>query len=198
MNMTERDRRALMLLAGCAVLFLAIYFWPSHDASTEVVTPDATSIPAAERRLARLRDLAATVPARQKVLDEARKELAQRENGIYKGDTAPQTAAGILQHLRKLARAQSPPIEIQQTELGPAEPLGKDYGESIVTVNFTCRIVQLLNLLGDISAQPELLATRDFTIRALDPKQKTMSVRLTVSGVVGRQLVPKRKEFGSL
>ncbi|MBK7926393.1 MAG: hypothetical protein IPJ98_02570 [Bryobacterales bacterium] len=198
MNLTERDRRALLLLAGCAALFLVIYLWPQNDGTAEVVAPDATSIPAAERRLIRLRDLAATVPARQKVLDEARKELALREKGLYKSPTAPQNAAEILQHIRKLARAQSPAIDIQQTDLGPVEPLGKEYGESVVTVNFNCRIVQLLNLLADISAQPELIATRDLNIRAGDPKQKTMAVRLTVGGVVNRSLVPKRKEIGSL
>lgn len=198
MNMTDRDRRALLLLAGCAVIFGGIYFWPQHDPASDVVVPAAESIPAAERRLARLRDLAATMPARQKVLDEAKKDLALREKGLFRAETAPQTAAAILQHVRKLARAQAPPIEIQQTDLGAVEPLGNEYGESIVTVNFNCRIVQLLNLLADISAQPELIATRDLTVRAADPKQKTMAVRLTVSGVVGRQLVPKRKELGSL
>ncbi len=198
MNMTERDRRALLLLGGCAIIFGTVYFWPQHDPAADVVVPAAESIPAAERRLARLRDLAATLPAREKVLAEAQKDLAAREKGLYRSPTAPQTAAEILQHVRKLARAQSPAIEIQQTDLGGVEPLGKEYGESTVTVNFNCRIVQLLNLLADISAQPELIATRDLTVRAGDPKQKTMAVRLTVSGVVGRQLVPKRKELGSL
>jgi hypothetical protein len=198
MNMTDRDRRALLLLGGCAILFITIYFWPQPDPAADVVVPAADSIPAAERRLARLRDLAATLPAREKVLEEAKKDLAAREKGLFRAPTAPQTAAEILQHVRKLARAQSPAIEIQQTDLGGVDPLGKDYGESTVTVNFNCRIVQLLNLLADISAQPELIATKDLTVRAGDPKQKTMAVRLTVGGAVGRQLVPKRKELGSL
>ena len=198
MSVTERDRRALLLLGGCAILFGAIYFWPQQDPAADVVAPAADSIPAAERRLARLRDLAATLPAREKVLEEAKKELAVREKGLFRAPTAPQSAAEILQQVRKLARAQSPAIEIQQTDLGAVDPLGKDYGESTVTVNFNCRIVQLLNLLADISAQPELIATRDLSVRAGDPKQKTMAVRLTVGGVVGRQLVPKRKEIGSL
>lgn len=198
MNLSERDRRALLLLAGCAAIFLAIYFWPQPDPAADVTVAAADSIPAAERRLARLRDLAATMPAREKVLAEAKKDLALREKGLFRAETAPQTAAQILQLVRKLARAQSPAIEIQQTDLGGVDPLGKDYGESTVTVNFSCRIVQLLNLLADISAQPELIATRDLSVRAGDPKQKTMAVRLTVSGAVGRQLVPKRKELGSL
>jgi hypothetical protein len=193
MNITDRDRRALLLLAGCAAIFLTVYFWPQRDAAADVV-PAAESIPAAGRRLAGCETSPPRCPrARSSRRGEegswcARRTVPRRDRA--RGGADPATGARACP--RPVAA-----IEIQQTDLGGVEPLGKDYGESSVTVNFNCRIVQLLNLLAD-SAQPELLATRDLTIRAADPKQKTMAVRLTVSGVVGRQLVPKRKELGAL
>lgn len=197
MEMTTRDKRALLMLGGATILSLAVYFWPAGDA-VAIVAPKADSIPNAERRLARLRDLAATVPARQAVLEEARKDLSKREKGVLNAETAAQAQAAILQIFRKLARTQSPPIELTQTELGQVSPFGKDYGEAFIAIAFTCRIEQLVNLLADLSAQPELVATRDLQVRAGDAKQKTLYVRMTLSGVLPRRLVPERKEFGSL
>ena len=195
MMVSERDRRALILLAGAAAFSLAVYFWPQGSA-VEIVAPRADSIPAAERRLARLRELAATVPARQAVLAEAKKDLEAREKGLLNAETASQAQAAMLQLIRKLAREQSPPVEITQTELGAIAPFGQDYGEALVTVSYICRIEQLVNLMADLSAQPELVATRDLLVRAADPKQKTVFVRMALSGVVPKRLAPERKEGG--
>lgn len=195
MMVSERDRRALILLAGAAAFSLAVYFWPQGSA-VEIVAPRADSIPAAERRLARLRGLAATIPARQAVLAEAKKDLEAREKGLLNAETSSQAQAAMLQLIRKLAREQSPPVEISQTELGAIAPFGQDYGEALVTVSYTCRIEQLVNLMADLSAQPEMVATRDLIVRAADPKQKTVFVRMALSGVVPKRLAPERKEGG--
>jgi hypothetical protein len=195
MTLSGRDRRALILLAAAAAFSLAVYFWPQGSA-VEIVTPRADSIPAAERRLARLRGLAATIPARQAVLAEAKKDLEAREKGLLNAETSSQAQAAMLQLIRKLAREQSPPVEISQTELGAIAPFGQDYGEALVTVSYTCRIEQLVNLMADLSAQPEMVATRDLIVRAADPKQKTVFVRMALSGVVPKRLAPERKEGG--
>jgi hypothetical protein len=79
--------------------------------------------------------------------------------------------------------------------MGPVRPLGNDYGEAVVSVTFTARIDQLLNLLADITAQPELVSTQELRVGAPGNKQKTMNVRLTFSGVVPRKLVPEKKGF---
>jgi hypothetical protein len=168
-------------------VFAAIYFWPSGDT---VATPAGrfTNIPTAEQRVARLRQLAASLPVREKVLDEARKELTNREQGLVHAPTSAQQQAGLLQTVRRLARAQS--IELQQSEIGAIQPLGKTYGEALVTVSFTCRIEQLVNLVADISAQKELIATRELQVRQADEKRKTVFVRLTISAVTPKDMVP--------
>jgi len=50
-----------------------------------------------------------------------------------------------------------------------------------------------VNLLADLTAQPELVAPADLRISAGDRRRKTMQVRLTVAGVVPRALVPEKK-----
>ena len=56
-----------------------------------------------------------------------------------------------------------------------------------------CRIEDLVNFLAALSAQPELTATEEIRFGTSHPKQKTMPIRLTLSGLVARRLVPARK-----
>ena len=188
MKLEQRDRRALTMLGGALIVTAAVYFWPAGTG--EVVRPSDSSSPMAERRLERLRELAATVPGKQKLLDGVMTQLKAREKAVIEADTAAQAQAQLSQVIRKLMRAQTPPMETGQVELAPIQPLGKDYGEALVTIGTNCRIEQLVNLLADVSRQPEAIATRELRILAGDPRQKVLSVRLTISGVLPRRLVP--------
>ena len=99
--------------------------------------------------------------------------------------------------MRRMARAQVPPIEIRSTELGQPRVFGQDYGEVLVAVVFECRIEQLLNLLSDLSAAPELISANELRIASSNPKEKLMNVRLMVSGIVPKKLVPEKKGLAS-
>jgi hypothetical protein len=137
--------------------------------------------------------LSAGLAAQQKLTAEIARELAAREQGLIQADTPAQAQAQLLQIFRRVASRQAPPIEIKTVEMGQIRPLGADYGELTVPVTFDCRIEQLLNLLADLTAQPEIVATSDLRITAGDARQKTLNVRLTVSGVAPRRLVPEKK-----
>jgi hypothetical protein len=52
--------------------------------------------------------------------------------------------------------------------------------------------------MADLANRPELLATSDIRVAAANPKEKTVSVRLGLSGVVPRKLVPVKKGPASL
>jgi Type II secretion system (T2SS), protein M subtype b len=192
MTITERDRRALMLLAGVAVLVVGWSVFSSDDIPATVSgTPD--NIPAAERRLDRLRQLSAAVPGKQQLLAQVSTELEGREKGLIQADTAAQAQAQLLQVIRTLARKQATPIELRNTEIGSVKAFGDHYGEVAVSVNFEAGIEQLMNFLADLTAQKETIGTTDLRIGSANPKQKTMPVRLTLSGLVRRELVPKQR-----
>ena len=192
MKIEKRDQRALWLL-GVAVAAVAIFqFAVSEGPEVRVVAP-VDSIAVAEKRLAKLRQRAAAQPGAEKLLKEASATLAEREKGIIRVATAAQAQAQLIQILRRVASAQTPPIELKATEMGGIQGLGKHYGEVSVPAVFECRIEQLLNLLADLNAQPEALATNELRISVADPKQKSVNVRLTVSAVTAGSLVPKRK-----
>ena len=197
MTLQDRDKRALILLAVTATVLIGWWATGNNDAPAPVVAA-IDSVPSAEKRLARLRLLSASVPGKQQLLDQVSSELNDREKGLIQADTAAQAQAQLLQILRKLAKNQSPPIDLRNTEIGSVKTFGDKYGEVTVALNFESRIDQLINLLSDVTSQKEIIGVNDMRIGSANPKEKTMPVRLTVSGLVRRELVPDKKTGGSL
>ncbi len=193
MRLNSRDRRALILL-GVAVLLIVIYVSSTSGTSVPaVVAPSkATTISAAELELARMRESVARVPGKQDVLKHAAAELATREKALIEADTANQAQEQLLQIVRKLASAQSPPIEIRSVELGSIHPFADAYGEVTIAVNFEAHFEQMVQMMADLSARPELVSMNDLRMAAANPKQKTVNVRMGVSGIVPKRLVPEK------
>jgi hypothetical protein len=196
MSMSSRDTRALVALAVCAVLGLAYRYSTAADAPA-VVKPATDNLALTEKQLAKLRDTAATVPAKEAILKKVSADLAQREQGLIAPDTAAQAQAQLIQIVRRVGALENPPVEIRGTEIGPVRPLGDAYGEVLVSVQLECRIDQLVNMLAAIPAQPELVATNDLRVMSSNAKEKTVGVRLTLSGVVPRRLIPDKSKTGA-
>ena len=191
MNISERDQKALKYLGGALLLAGVIYFWPSGAAVETAAAVNGTEV--LEKRLSNSRALLLQVPDKQAVLKQAQADLGVREKGLLVADTAAQAQAQLFQILRRVGRAQGPPIEVRATEIGQARMFGDDYGEVSVAVSFECGIEQLVNLLADLGAQPELLATSEIRIGQATGAQKVIPVRLTISGIVPRKLIPEKK-----
>jgi hypothetical protein len=194
MNLRSRDRRALVWLAVAALLGLVIRFWPANDAAGGVVAPTGDAVTVAENRLARLRETAATVPGKENALKKVSADLALREKGIITADTAAQAQAQVIQIIRSLGAAENPPVEIRSTELNAIRPFGDAYGEASVAVQIECHIDQLVNLLAALQTRPELVATSDLRVLSANAKEKTVAVRLTVSGIVPRRMVAEKSQ----
>ncbi len=203
MTISDRDRRALIILAPCLVLG-AIYYFVSNSSPSSSST-DASkfsapveSVDRSAKRLAVMRKQAATLPGKEAVLKQVSRELADREKGLLPGDTAEQAQAQLLQVVKRVAQQQMPPLEVGQVELGRPRTFGSAYGQVSLSINITCHIEELLNFLTGLSAQPELVATEEIRFGTSHPKQKTMPIRLTVSGLVAQRLIPKQKGIPEL
>jgi hypothetical protein len=193
-TLEPREKKALVALGvalGLTVVVLAYEFWPASSAVVADASPQ--SVPQMEQRLARVREIAASVPAKQEILKKVTADLATREKGLIRAETAQQAQAQVITILRGLGAAEAPPIEIRAQELGAIAPFGDDYGAVNVSIQVECRIEQLLNFLAALAARPELIATRDLRVVAGDPKQKTLNVRITVAGIVPKSLLPQKK-----
>jgi len=189
MKLEKRDQRALLLLGAAAVVMLLLKL--STRPGPEVAEAATDSVEMAEKKLARLRQLAATVPGKEALLKQANERLAAREAGVIQAETAQQAQAQLLQVIRELGKKES--FDARGGEFGPVSPLGADYGEVSVAVSFECGIDHFVNFLAALTSEKALLASSEMRISAANPKEKTVNVRLTLSGVIPRHLVPEKK-----
>ena len=196
MTLQPRDRRALALFVVAALIWFAADRLWTTDSTAGVVVPAGNPVTLAETRLTKLREAAATVASKEEILKQVAADLAPREKGMIATETAAQAQARLLQIVRGLGAAENPPVEIRGTELNPIRPLGDTYGEASVTVQIDCRMDQLVNLMAAVQSQPEWIATRDLRVLSANAREKTVSARLTVSGVVPRRLVPEKPKTG--
>jgi hypothetical protein len=195
MNFGTLDRKtAILWISGVAVI-LILRFFVLADGSQGVVAA-SESVPMAEKRLQRLRQIAATVPGKEALMKQASGELESREKGMLKADTSAQAQAQLQDLLHKAGAANG--IDIRGVEEARVKPFGNDYGEAAVTVRFSCLIEQLVNLLAALANQPELLSTSEIQITGSADKNKVIQVRLTLSGVVSRKLTQEKKIGGAL
>jgi hypothetical protein len=196
--MTAGFRRTLAWVVVSGVTTLIWSYWQSSSPAT-VAVASTDSVGMAEKQLAKLREAAATVPQKQEVLKELSGDLALREKGILNADTAAQAQAQIIQVLRKLGEDEKPRVDIRSQEMGAVRALNNSdvYGEVLVTVQIECEIEQLINIMVGLAARPELIASNELRVTSANPKTKTIVVRLTVSGVVPRKLVPGKKGAGA-
>ena len=185
------DRRTALLLVLGVGAVLVLRFGVFSDSPAETTVAASDSIPVAEKRLEKLRQVASTVPGKETVLKQVTAELEEREKGIVKADTAAQAEAHLLDTIRRIGLANS--IDARGAEEMRVRPLAADYGEVMVAVTFNCGIEQLVNFLAGLANEPEVMATQEIHIATGDAKQKTVQVRLSVSGVVPKKLVPERK-----
>jgi Tfp pilus assembly protein PilO len=189
MQVGSLDRRSLFALAGALAVILLVRFVFFSDSNTSVVAATET-IPATERRLEKIKRIAATVPGKEELLKQAQAELAEREKGVLQADTEAQAQAHLLELIQGIARANG--IDARGMQEFRGVPASDDYGEIWTTVQFTCSIEQLVNFLSALGNQPQILATNDIHVSGGRDRNKSIQVRLSVSAIVARKLIPKR------
>ena len=62
-----------------------------------------------------------------------------------------------------------------------------------MTETFNCGIEQFVNFMAALANEPQIVATNDIHITGGRDKNKNVQVRLSLSGVVPRKLVPVKK-----
>lgn len=191
-SLSTRDKRALLLLALVIVPTLIWYFGFSDAGSVSSVDVPSTgpSVSVMERRLQNLRQQAALNPAKEEVRTILETAVAEREQKLLRGETAQQVQADLLSKVREVLEKQEPSLRARQSELGAIERIGEDYGEVAITVGFGCTVEQLVNVLADLAALDQMVATKQISILAADRAKKTLNVRLTVAAMMPGSLAP--------
>ncbi|HWE48238.1 MAG TPA: hypothetical protein VG273_00510 [Bryobacteraceae bacterium] len=191
MNLSQRDRRALILLAVSLLVSAILYYGFPGQSTSAPAAATVTQDPAlARQRLAYLRQVAATVPAREALLKQTTSDLASREAGVVQADTIAQGEAALLEIARRIGKEEQ--LDVRGGDFGAPKVFG-DYALVYTTVAFECHIEQLVNFLADLAKEPELITPSEEHIASANPKEKTMSVRMVLAGVVPKKLIPEKK-----
>jgi hypothetical protein len=188
--LSQRDRRALLLLGGAAAVFLVLQFGPLPGSEPAAVF--APSLELGEKRLRRLQEVARQKPRVAAETEAAARALAETEKGLLKGATAAQASAEMQQIMKDLLAGQG--INLGASEFGAVKALGTDYAQVPLTVNFICAIEQWINLMSAIRNAPQVVSSLELRIVGADPAQKTVNVRMTVAGYIPASLVARAKE----
>jgi hypothetical protein len=192
MTISARDRRALVMLAAglvaAAVLRFAFSDTPSAVVNGTTSNQDNTAL--AQQRLTRLRQMAATLPAREAIMKRTAADLADRERGIIQADTAAQAQAALLEIARRIGKDEM--IDVRGGDFGAPKPFG-DYGLVYATVTFECHVEQLVNFIADLAREPQLVVPSEERLTSANQKEKTMAVRMVLAGLVAKKLVPEKK-----
>lgn len=190
--MSDKDKRALSLLGAAIVVAAVLWFWPqSDDTAAAVVSSTANTPQALETQLQKMRRKEAEAPAKLAVAKDLDIQLKQRERGLIVADTLAQAQAQLASVLRQTGRAQG--MEFRAVSMGQPRIHEGEYGEILVTAGSECRIEQLVNFLADLTKRGEIVSTEDLRITAANPREKTLSVQLTLGALVPKRLVPEKK-----
>ncbi len=193
-RLSERDKKALLMLGGALPLALVVLLWPASR--TEAVMPSSASVTTLEKRLRRLQEVAQQKPRASAEAEAAVKALAETEKGLLKAKTPPLASAEMQQLMQEMLRAQG--ITMQGSEFGTPKAAGEDYAQVPLTVMFSCAIEQWINLMSALRNAPQVLSTLDVRLTPGDQKNKLMQVRMVVAGYIPASLLPASKGAAGL
>ena len=193
MNISDRDRRAIKILAWTTLPGLLFWFWPSatSDDAKPAVASTANTAVGLEQQLQRLRVKESHIPEKQARLKDLQAQLDVREKGLIVADTLPQSQAQLAQALRATARQEG--FELRSLNVTPASIYAGEYGQIGIQVGAECQIDQVVNFLADLTRRPELLATDDIRINLVNAKAKILQFSVHVTGLVPKNLVPEKR-----
>lgn len=189
-NLSERERRLVIGLIPVLLITAITYYATEPAANVAPVIDTGAAIELARTRLDKSRATAAQLPARQDARKALDTTLATWEKRLIVADTPAQAQAQLNQIFRRTARAQGPAVEIRSIDIGTVLPVDS-YAEIVLNVSFDCQVEGLVNLLTDLSAQPEFLTWRDLRVTSPDSKQKRINVGFTLVGMAPAKLLVK-------
>ena len=180
MPLQQRDKRALAVAGAAVALFLLFQFavFPLWDGWQQ----GRINLPVLERTLLKYRQAVAATGLRNAEATSLETRLREEEAGLLSSDSAALASAELQDVVKQLTAAQS--IPIGSSNFLPTKPLGADYVQVPLGVQFPCQLDQLVNLLQALAQSPKNLRVLRLQIQATNVAEKLLQVNLTVGGVM--------------
>ncbi|PYS56101.1 MAG: hypothetical protein DMG13_01065 [Acidobacteria bacterium] len=195
LEIRERDRRAMLLLVGAAVVYAVFSFGilPAFDALKDA----SSEVGGKEEQLSRYRRALIRKGHYARLLEKARKDVSDLEARLIRGDN-PTLAAVELQTIVEEA-AKKVGLEFSQRNISPARKKDEFFNEITMTLAFEATPGQVTQFLEEIRNAPKFITVRNAQIAPAQvvheaPKKgdfkKMVRANLTISAVLP---MPPRK-----
>ena len=185
----SRDKRALILLAVAAGLFLLIseIVFPAYDR----IRTGSGTVSKKEEELRKYRGVLDSEPHYTQLIDQVKKSLGDGEARLVRGDN-PSLASTELQTLVEDA-AKKFNIPLSQRTMSAAKKKDEHFNEISMTLSFEGTPNQLTSFLAELRDAPKFVTIRNMQVAPVQVAQqaptkgelkKTIRVNLTVSALL--------------
>ena len=188
-TVTTRDKRALIILGVTLVLFMLLQgdlFFPTGFSSESV---NSESLEVIERQFRLTRARAGRIPLVQAQAKTVQENLERMEKGLLASQNIALAQAEMRQILERSLQAED--IVMENARFVSAERKNDHYAAIPITVNFSCRIEQLVNWVAAVGNSSQLLSTIKIRIDSPNSDSKTVRVTATVAGFLPASRAPE-------
>jgi len=185
----ERDRRALGLLALAVALYL-VASWlvlPSYDRLKLAPAVAAEK----EDQLRKYRRVLLRKDRYVQLIPTAKRQVAAAETVLLRGDNLSLATAELQSLLEDIAKRSD--VTIAQRTVLSARKIDEFYNELPVSMAFDATPAQLVNLLTNVRMAPKFLTVRSVQVTAVQPiteapksgeHRKLLHVNLTIAAIL--------------
>lgn len=180
MEISQKDKRALWAVGAALVLFVLFRFaiFPGWDFLQEA----SANLPDRQKILEKYREVIQAAELRRAEISSLEARLRETEAGLLASETSDLAFAEMQLLVQQLTAAQS--IEIRSVAFLPVRPLGDDYLQVPLGLQFQCSLDQLASFLEAIGRGPTRLAISNFALQTANPREKLISVNMNVAGIM--------------
>ena len=188
-NIRQRDRRAILLLGGAAIIYAALSFgvFPAFDSLKEA----SSRVSEKEDQLKKYRRAVIRKGNYTQLLEQARKNMAEAETRFIRGDN-PTLASVELQSIVEQA-AKKVGLDLNQRTVSPARKKDDSFNEITMTLALEATPSQIFGFLAEIRNEPKFVIIRNAQIAPTQvlteaPKKgdfmKTIRANLTICALI--------------
>ncbi len=180
MEINQKDKRALWVVGAALALFVLFRFgiFPAWDRLQEA----STSLQVQQKTFEKYREVIQATVVRRVEISSLEERLREAEAGLLASETSALASAEMQELVKQLMAAQS--IEIRSSAFFPAKPLGDDYLQGPLGLQFQCSLDQLVSFLEEIGRGPKRLAISNLALQTANAKEKLLSVNMNVAGIM--------------
>jgi Tfp pilus assembly protein PilO len=181
MTLNQRDRRALLLLAGSAVLFLFLNYVAVPWGEKFMTSGDDLKM--AEKKLRHEKEMLASAPQMEAQIKATQDRLDAQEQKLLPGTDRSQASAQLQHWIAQRASEQK--LELLRTDFIDATPYADDYVRVPVRLEMMGPITQVVQFMNALTHGDRVISVDELNVNSgyID-KEKKVRCTMVVSALM--------------